>query len=321
MTVHALESCYFQDIARWSRVIDGVVVTNRLSAAMVARYSRLPSHRVHYAPYGVPVPAFRPAESTGPVARLLFAGRFDETQKRVSDLAGILAALERRGVAFTLELAGTGPAEAALRQALSIFGDRIRFRGCLDYEAMQASFFQAGATLLVSSQWETGPLVAFEAMARGVTVVTSRFDGIGLEGSLLDGCNCLTFDVGDVEGAAHAIQRATDGNLRVELTRTAHEMVVQRYSQAASVRAWEEALERLLEAPPHPPTGGFAVSPSGRLDLLLGTARAESVRRLLAVAYHHTAPGDEWPHSYGHDDPGFMLAMRSVDDSNGALAV
>ena len=140
MALHGLHPSFYQDIATYSAVLDGVIVTNRLGAAAAVVRGGLPDHRVHYAPCGVPVPDFPVPDEAGDKLALLYAGRFDAKEKRVLDLPLILRALDRRGLKFSLKLAGAGPAEAELRRALTEFGERVAFLGVLSETQMRASF-------------------------------------------------------------------------------------------------------------------------------------------------------------------------------------
>jgi len=156
--------------------------------------------------------------------------------------------------------------------------------------------------LMITSSWETGPIVAWEAMAAGLVVVSSRYVGSGAEGALKDGQTALLFSVGDCEAAASAIARLLDSNLRTSLTNSALEMVHHRYSEAASLAAWLKVLSLSLELPPlplnYPEFARFAATvPSGRFDIMLGVTNAEYLRRFLGLNFRHLSAGSEWPHS------------------------
>ena len=95
-----------------------------------------------------------------------------------------------------------------------VAGGRVRFLGAVPPAELRERVLRPGRVLLVLSTWEFGPLVAWQAMAWGSLVVSSRFVGSGLEGFLRDGGNALTFPVGDVDAAAAAIARLRDPALR-----------------------------------------------------------------------------------------------------------
>lgn len=321
MALHALQSSLYQDLARWSAVLDGVIATNRLSVAAAISVSGLHPSRVHYAPCGVVVPDFHPPENSSFPLRLIFAGRFDAGEKRVLDLPAILRSLDRRGVRCLLKLAGAGPAEVELRKLLADFGERVEFLGVLSEAEMRTSLFRPGAIALVLSPSETGPLFAWEAMANGAALVTSCFIGSGLENSLRSGENCLTFPVGDTEGAAAAIEHLADAQLRKRVAEAGHQMVAALYRREDSVGAWDSALRRIMHLESLPAIVPPTESPdSGRLDRWLGRSRAETLRRVLGLRFRHSEPGSEWPHSHGFEgDPDFRSLLSKLDRHEDAI--
>lgn len=316
MALHGLNACFFADIKKYRNSLDGVVATNRLAVQAAVDIGLLPKGRAKYAPCGVEISCEEPDTAvTDDRLHLAFCGRLDDREKRVMDLPRILAWLGREGIDFHLRIAGTGPDEGALRQALSIFAAKVTFMGCLSASELRTSFYRPGDVLLILSPSETGPLVAWEAMAAGMTVVTSRFLGIGLEGSLRDGETCLVFPVGDAEAAAAAVARLGDPVLRSTLALAGRTLVRERYQRDASIHAWDITLQDILQQPVLPPSAADLPAPcSGRLDRYFGTQMAETVRSLLGLRYRHTAPGNEWPHSYGSDnDEPFSRRLAELD--------
>ena len=144
--------------------------------------------------------------------------------------------------------------------------------------------------VIIFSHWETGPLVAWEAMAHGAVLVTSRYVGSGLEGSLRDGENCLMYPVGDMASAADCLARLKDPRLRcnsppplprwckrdtaMTLLRLSGARLSRRSARCPSARSGDlrrGALDAL-------------VVPAGRLDRLLGKSIAETLREILGAS-------------------------------------
>jgi glycosyltransferase involved in cell wall biosynthesis len=307
MTLHALQADLLAHLAAQRPVIDAVIATNRLACSLSQGEAGIAPERVLYAPYGVTVPPEPPrvrAERPGAAPlRLAWIGRLSQDQKRVLDLPAILTQLDRGGLDVRLSVAGDGPEAAALERALApwIARGTVQLLGRLDGADLQRRVYADHDALLITSSWETGPIVAWEAMAAGLVVVSSRYVGHRLEGALDDGRNALLFPVGDAEAAAAALSRLADPALRAALMTAGHGLVRGRYSEAVSFAAWEEALEQSLSlpalAPPDPPPPASA----GRLDRWLGAGTAEDLRRLLRLRFQHPEPGSEWPHT---DRPG-----------------
>ncbi|MFM7268627.1 MAG: glycosyltransferase family 4 protein [Cyanobium sp.] len=307
MTLHALEAEYFADLRQQRDLLDAVVVTNRLSGALAQNLGGMDPQRVLYAPYGVEMPAVAAPSAPTPPAEpgpleLVWVGRLENEQKRVGDLRAILVALDTAGARYRLTIAGDGPERQTLEQALSPWRERgvVRLTGAITRACLQREVYGPGRVLLITSAWETGPIVAWEAMAAGMAVVSSCYLGSGLEQSLCDGRTALLYPVGNAAAAAAQLFRLRDRILLAELATAGGEMVRGRYTREASLAAWMEAFSSVAALPPLPkPAAAAAPDPAGGLDRLLGPAAAHGLRGLLGRRFRHSEAGSEWPHS-GH---------------------
>lgn len=300
-SLHGLQPEYFSDLKYFGSMIDGVICTNKLTVALAEEKGDIAKERVFYAPYGVKTGKSQKKSRETEIYKILYVGRLDEDQKRVSDLVSIAFKLGNLVSGFRLTIVGTGPDRVALEQAFNNtpLVEKIKFAGPVTASEAYSHYDSADA-LLITSLWETGPLVAWEAMVRNLPVVTSRYIGSGLEGSLKDGENCLMFDVGDAEAAASCLIRLKYNHaLKDQLVIGGHELVQQCYTREASIRAWHQALETIFKKEPLAPCVEPELIKSGRLDHLFGARVGESVRRRLGVQYRHESAGGEWPHSYG----------------------
>ena len=313
--VHTLDPGIFADLGRFAGVLDALVAPNRLIAAAGVELAGLAPARVHYAPYRVEVPEEPPTPppAEGPL-ELVFVHRLDHGQKRARDLPPLVAALERRGVDFRLAIAGFGEEETALRASLAAAEAawRVAWLGAVPPGELRERVLGPRRALLVLSRWEMGPMVAWQAMAWGSPVISSRYVGSGCEGFLRDGENALLFEIGDFEGAAAAIARlAGDRELRARLAARAWRGVGERFSRRVATGAWNGALRAILAAPPRPrPATPEPILAAGRLDRWLGVAATEAVRRLLRRPVKASGPGDEWPHAESRGLPRHELMAR-----------
>lgn len=315
MALHGLQANLTEDIRREADVLDGVIATNRLSASLAAE-ALGDGSRVHYAPYGVPGPnSAVGVRSVGSGLRLLYAGRIEQGQKRVLDLPPILSSLRASGIDARLSIAGGGPTEAELRHAFDVSGlaGAVDWLGDLD-PARLSDAYRSHDALLITSVWETGPIVVWEAMSHGLPVVSSRYIGSGLEGALIDGRTALLFEIGDIGGAVAAIQRACEPSVRDAVVSGGLALIRERYSREASVVAWERALRAIRAAPPRPPGPPRLPKPAGRLDRWFGVERAEDIRRRLGIRFVPGSPGAAWPHSAARGgDQKFLEDAKSLD--------
>jgi glycosyltransferase involved in cell wall biosynthesis len=310
MTLHALEGEYYADLHDQRDLLDAVVVTNRLSGALAIDRGAMAPERVLYAPYGVVIPerpcspspqAPAPAGEKPPLS-IVWVGRLENGQKRVCDLRPILEALDRADQPFSLTIAGDGPERGSLERDLAPWLDRgwLRFTGSIPRPQLRQEVYGPGRVLLITSRWETGPIVAWEAMAAGMAVVSSRYVGSGLEQALLENRTALLYPIGDGAAAARQLCRLSDGGLLAELAAAGQDLVRSRYSREASLSAWMAAFSAVqsLEALPAPAADPPPAA-AGALDRLLGPPLALRLRQRLGRRFRHNEAGSEWPHS-GH---------------------
>ena len=320
-TLHGLQDDLLADIAFNRDVIDAVISSNRLSQALALDALDGADARSLYAPYGVALPTDI-SRDTGRAdcIRLLYSGRVEQEQKRVLDLPPLLSALRKHGRSVQLVIAGDGPDAPRLKDAFASAGvaDCVRWAGVLNREALAHQYRDSDA-LIITSDWETGPIVAWEAMANRLPVVSSSYVGAGRERALIDGKNCLLFPVGDTDAAAAKVMQLQDEAIRNRLTDNAYQTVFARYTLDASVKAWAEAFGQALQLPSllrgSALTSQAALPSSGRLDRFLGPRMGESVRAALGVAYEHASAGAEWPHTRQSsvDATAFLAQAARVD--------
>ena len=325
MTMHGLQADYYEDMAATASKLDAVVCTNRLAWALSTEIGGIEPRRAHYAPYGVGLDRGtpRPASQTGGTPfRVAFVGRLARYQKRVEDLPRIAHELDRLGHLFELVIAGSGPDEGWLRQALAVplANGKVRFLGSVAADRLADEVYSGADALLITSSWETGPIVAWEAMAAGVPVVTSAYIGSGLEGSLQHGETCLVFPIGAAAAAAACIARLHRSSaLRGKLAAGGRKLIEERYSCERSVAQWSAVLSQIAAAPPITRVAGPSepeAASSGRLDRVLGVAWGETMRGALGRRFVAASAGSEWPHSYGTtplDDPDFWRLAAALD--------
>jgi glycosyltransferase involved in cell wall biosynthesis len=250
--------------------------------------------------------------------RIAWVGRLDQAQKRVHDLAPILMALDAQATPFHLSIAGDGPERSTLLKLLApwIETGQVSVLGSIPRQDLARRVYGSHDALLITSAWETGPIVAWEAMAAGMAVVSSRYVGSGVEGALQHDRTALLFKVGDASQAAIQLGRLQNAARLRELARAGRDLVERRYSREASLAAWMAAFETVATRPSLPaPQQDVPIASAGGLDRRLGPQTAERVRRILGRRFRHGEAGSEWPHSgHGASQATSLLAMASELD-------
>lgn len=132
--------------------------------------------------------------SEGPV-RLLFAGRFNP-QKNLLFLINVLEELV--DLEWTLDLAGNGPQEKALRSAVTEAGldSRVTFHGWVEPREVNA-LMESCHILCMPSLSEGLPVVAVQALAHGMVIVGSEIGGLR---DVVRGDNGFLIPLNDLSG-------------------------------------------------------------------------------------------------------------------------
>lgn len=303
-TLHGVQADFLADFAARRESIDAVIATNRLAQRLVEKCAGYDTSRALYAPYGVDrqksPSRVAAAAKDDDVLRLAYVGRIENEQKRIRDLLLILAMAHRSGRAVELIVVGDGPDLQSMKREASALDidEHIRFLGELRSEEVIAQVYSKYDALIITSNWETGPIVAWEAMRSGLPVVTSRYLGSGAERALIDGENCLMFEVGDIKGAIEKLGLLAREDVRTRITNGGRTLIEKRYTVSRSVEQWSAALSTVLRLPQRPLAKQQAVPPSGRLDRLFGARAGEAIRRLGNRKFTHAESGGEWPHAY-----------------------
>jgi hypothetical protein len=289
----------------------------------VAHGTSVNPDQIYYAPCGVDISRAATSKQTNEnLLRLAYVGRLQRNDKRIEDIVAIVEELNQRKVAYEMMIAGKGPDEDWLRRKLAdaINSGRVHFLGALTQSELFDQVYSRAHGVLITSPSETGPIVAWEAMANQVPVVTSAYIGSGLEDSLKPGHNCLTFPIGDYVGAVDCLLDLRDEQVRGRLIRGGMALVTALYSKAVSIQHWNSCLRQIAGRPQQifsrQSAEGDQTSPAGRLDTLLGRRLGETIRELLGFKYDHNSPGEEWPVAKpgaGLSEDAFWQAAQSLD--------
>lgn len=189
------------------------------------------------------------------------AGRL-ETQKGHTVLFDALAEVWKRGLDFTLAVAGDGALRGALEQRAQEVGlaPKIRFLGQLDDVG---PLFAAADAVVLPSLWEGLPLTLLEAMVRSRPVIATQVGGVP---EVLDhGVNGQMVPPGDAMALADALEsyhRKTDRAIR--LGRAGGELVRTEYTWQAVVDGFEAVYDEVMGLAQVTPHSSHTTSRGGR---------------------------------------------------------
>ena len=152
---------------------------------------------------------------------------------RISKEKGILTLVEafEKIDNFRLVIAGDGPLveevkEIIQRQKLN----NVSFTGYLNGDKKDSILRKASVTVLPSEGYENMPYSILESFAYGVPVIASCIGG--LRELVIDGCNGLLFEPGNVEDLTYKIEKLSKNkDLLLEMRKNTYKTASERFSE------------------------------------------------------------------------------------------
>lgn len=127
--------------------------------------------RIEKIPYGVPVPEDKAGYSDDKL-KLLYAGRLEEKQKRISDVTRSLCRLVKEVPGTEAVLYGSGTSEEKIRSIIrqNDAERKVKLGGLVDSRELQSKLLESQVFILLSD-YEGLPIALMEAMACGLVPV------------------------------------------------------------------------------------------------------------------------------------------------------
>jgi glycosyltransferase involved in cell wall biosynthesis len=309
-TLHGIHPGLIDDIDHYHKSIDAVLVTNKLTQKLVLEKTRIEPSNVLYAPYGVTILDHAQGSKKNEKSfTVSYVGRIEEDQKRISDLFIIFEELLKKHPDTTILIAGDGADKdmATLNQWLKKQANsKIHYLGVLSPEQLRSNVYHVSNVVLLTSHWETGPIVAWEAFQYDITLVSSKYIGCIEEASLVHGENCLMFDIGDNQQAVELLIQTRSKQLRQQLSQNSRSLLAAKYSIDISIAAWGAELQKVASRP----AKRYCEQQKKQTDTsrILSALRPvlgeksdriyEYLHLFFRRAFKHHSAGGEWPHSY-----------------------
>jgi glycosyltransferase involved in cell wall biosynthesis len=173
---------------------------------------------------------------------IVFSARLDGQKRPMEALKAFLDVASEFPDAHLI-FVGAGPAEPDVRDAAmrSAVANRVHFAG---YQKNVPDWLASAAVWILPTESENFSLAVLEALAACCAIVSTRCQGN--DEILMDCCNALLTEVGDVAGQSRALRLLlTDEDMRLKLSRQARKTASEYGSDtvvAAVIRCYEDAL-------------------------------------------------------------------------------
>ena len=301
--VHEIQAGIARDLACCGAWLDRIVFVDVSGQVHFGKDPRTPTGRQVVISCGVPAYGGEMINrfcEMGPL-RIGWCGRLEVPQKRVTDLIALSRLLDDAGVHYELSVVGEGQAKGLLERGLrdGIESGRVRLVGTQSRDELYRSFYPWMDVLLVTSQGETGPLVAFEAMMCGCLVLSSDFHGRAENGALVDFQTCRLYPVGDMASAAKVLEEiAREPFAARDVARRGTICARQSRSLESMADRWHRLLQDVLADEVVATGGAVRIADKGDSRLRrwgVPDVVAERLRRILGRRFEHASAGEEWP--------------------------
>jgi len=203
--------------------------------------------RVEWIPYGVESSGEEPSNEGENQLKLIYVGRLEEEQKRVSDLAKVIKSLSEKGVDFSFQIVGDGEEMPNFKAILNkeIESGKVVLRGWLESgEVLKA--MRDSEVFVLTSAYEGFCIALVEAMANGCCpIVTDIRSG---NGELIEsGANGYLIEIGDTEAFAERLKSLSENRAELlELRRRAWKKGKE-YGVAKMVENYENCFRQAID--------------------------------------------------------------------------
>lgn len=221
--LHSDDDYYYNVLHTYKRYLAGATgVSNRIVAK--AAMGSLPCTTI---PCGIDTTQYSPVEK-GPL--MVWVGRLEERQKRVSDIVPIAKAIQQSLPHWRIEIYGHGEMDGWLAEQLAMHGiTNVYLKGWQDGRTIAAAMGSA-KILLQTSAFEGMSVAVIEALASGCVVVSSEVSGVeDLKHEAAFKNLVYLFEVGNVMQAVNKIAEAAN-NWNTDLQTLAMEVAKERFS-------------------------------------------------------------------------------------------
>lgn len=264
---HNDENTFYTPVSHYKNFIARTIGVSEEICRKYVDECGVPPETVEWIPYGVETSDRAPAASRDGAVKLLYVGRLENTQKRISDVVAVMKKLSEIDVDFEFDLVGDGDAMPNVRSELApeIERGRVRVHGWLDSERV-ISAMRNSEVFVLASAFEGFCISLTEAMANGCCPIVTDIRS-GNKQLVSDGVSGFVVPVGGVDAFVDRIRVLAEDRERLVRMRIAAWETGRKYSIERMVVNYLSCFERAIEdarSNPRKPDADFPLMESCR---------------------------------------------------------
>lgn len=215
-------------------------------AANYALTCKLNEEQIDWIPYGVTANEKEPQEESRKL-KIIYVGRLEEEQKRISDLIKVVKLLSKQNIDFSLQIVGDGEEmlriEKDLRQEIA--GKKVVLHGWLTSEKVIEAMREADVFILTSA-YEGFCIALTEAMANGCCPVVTDINS-GNKKLIKSGTNGFLIPIGNVREFAERLKYLSENrNQLLQIRKRAWE-TGKEYSVERMIKNYESCFQKAIQ--------------------------------------------------------------------------
>lgn len=220
---------------------DKIIAVSQIEERWIQNVFKIPKERTIYLPHPIEIPDETKSNRCGnSTFNIGYIGRLD-SWKRVDVLVSAFKILSKHNKKIQLTIAGDGPCLATIREQIGS-ADNIHLLGRIPHAKVKTLLPQMDV-LVLPSEIEVSPVVAYEAMANGVALMTTPVGDLSL---LNDGKNCVFIKVDPSDIALKIEELIEDSNLRLAIAREGRRIVQSNYEETKVINRYISLFNNLL---------------------------------------------------------------------------
>lgn len=280
---HNDEETFYAPVRHYHRFLTRAVGVSEVICRNYVDSCHMPPDRVDWIPYGVETRPAEPEQFDGPL-RLIYVGRFEEEQKRISDVVAIAKRLSATDINYEFTMVGDGEAMPMVRSELAreIASGKVRLTGWLDGEEVIRRMNESEIFILASA-YEGFCISLTEAMANGCCPIVTDIRS-GNNQLIKNEENGFIVPIGATDAFVDRIGFLANNRGRLlEMRRAAWE-TGKEYGVDRMVESYERCFEQAIEnarSAPRQPEPDFPLMPSCRSKYPLWLRRIKAKAKSL----------------------------------------